>query len=75
MMTPANTPEGGVVYSRTTILPDGSQQVEHFHLSPVAAAFVNGVLGEPDTIALIDKDQAQRAADAMGTYAQISMED
>lgn len=72
-MTPANMPAGGVVYSRTTILPNGDQQVEHFHLSGLERAFVDRVLCDPDTIALISADQAQTAAEAMGTYAQMEM--
>lgn len=66
-------PEGGVVYSRTTILPNGDQQVEHFHLTAVERAFVDGVLGDPDTVALISAEQCTAAASAMGTYAQMEM--
>ena len=73
MTTPTNMPEGGVVYSRTTILPNGDQQVEHFHLSAVERAFVDRVLKDPDTIALIGKEQSERAAAALGTYAQMEM--
>jgi len=73
MTTPTNMPEGGVVYSRTTILPNGDQQVEHFHLDGVQKTFVDGVLGEPDTVALIAADQCAAAAQAMGTYAQMEM--
>jgi hypothetical protein len=60
-----------VVYSRTTIMADGSQQIEQFMPGHVQRAFIDGILGDPSIINLISADQAATAREAMGTYAQV----
>jgi hypothetical protein len=67
------TTSENVIYSRTTILPDGSQQVEQFMLTPLTRAFVDRVLGEPHVVNLLSAEQAGLAREAVGTYAQVVM--